>query len=92
MKKINYIFLLCAWWLVTNVSCLDDLNTTPLEGGSVTTPEVAWKNAETYKQFVAKIYACFAMSGNNGPNGLDDLVASDQGEATFCARTGICRN
>jgi hypothetical protein len=64
-------------------SCLDDLNTSPLEGGLATTPDVAWENSETYEKFAAKIYACFAMSGNNGPNGLDDLSAEDQGEATF---------
>jgi hypothetical protein len=83
MKRINYIVLLLACCLLTSTSCLDDLNTTPLEGGLLTTPEAAWKKAETYEQFVAKIYACFAMSGNNGPNGLDDIVANDQGEATF---------
>ena len=82
MKKINFIFILCSSLLLSLSSCLNDLNTVP-EGGSLTTPEVAWQNPETYELFLAKLYACFALSGNNGPNGLDDIAGTDQGEATF---------
>jgi hypothetical protein len=84
MKKIKLICLFFSLLLAgVFTSCLDDLNTTPLEGGSVLTPDAAWQDINTYNQFTAKIYACFALSGNIGPNGLDDITGNDQGEATF---------
>ena len=64
------------------VSCVRDLNTQPLTD-NILTPEVAWKDPASYSQFLAKIYASFSLSGNEGPAGLPDLNAGDQGEATF---------
>jgi hypothetical protein len=43
-------------------------------------PEKAWQNPDSYSQFAAKIYAGFALSGNEGPAGMPDLSASDQGK------------
>ena len=82
MRNFSIISIICSLMLSTFSSCLGDLDTVP-EGGSVTTPEVAWANPATYELFLAKLYACFALSGNNGPNGLDDIAGSDQGETTF---------
>jgi len=83
MKKINFIFILSSLLLLSFSSCMNDLNQVPPGTGSVTTPEMAWQNSDTYEQFLAKLYACFALSGNNGPNGLDDINGNDQGETTF---------
>ena len=63
-------------------ACVNDLDTIP-PGGKETTAEQAWDDPETYNKFVAKIYGSFALSGNQGPNGYDDIVSGDQGEATF---------
>lgn len=63
-------------------SCLDDLNTEPLTDEKLL-PEKAWEDPAAYEQFLAKIYAGLALSGNEGPFGLPDLTADDQGEATF---------
>lgn len=82
MKKIYYLILLSCALLFTFSSCLGDLDTEPLSEKELTT-EKAWKEPATYEEFVAKIYAGFALSGNQGPNGSDDLTANDQGEATF---------
>ncbi|MCU4163988.1 RagB/SusD family nutrient uptake outer membrane protein [Carboxylicivirga caseinilyticus] len=83
MKIYNKITILFAIALTLNlVSCTDDLNTVP-PGGKETTAEEAWNDESTYNKFVAKIYASFALSGNQGPNGYDDIVGADQGEATF---------
>lgn len=72
----------CLLLALTFSSCLDDLDTTP-PGGRETTAGEAWNDPSTYNKFVAKIYAGFALSGNQGPNGYDDIVSGDQGEATF---------
>ena len=83
MKTIHKIQILttCLLWVALS-SCLKDLDTEP-KSESILLPEAAWKKAETYNQFVAKIYASFALSGNEGPAGMHDIVGADQGEATF---------
>ncbi|MCU4155649.1 RagB/SusD family nutrient uptake outer membrane protein [Carboxylicivirga sp. A043] len=63
-------------------ACTNDLDTTP-PGGKETTADEAWEDESTYNKFVAKIYGSFALSGNQGPNGYDDIAGADQGEATF---------
>lgn len=83
MKKITFIFslILPVLVLVFN-ACTKDLETKPLTDQTVTS-EKAWADESIYKDFLAKLYAGIAISGNAGPNGSDDLVAGDQGEATF---------
>lgn len=82
MKK-TYIYLLISIGLMSIFSgCLNDLNTEPLTDEKLL-PETAWKDSSAYEQFLAKIYAGLALSGNEGPFGLPDITASDQGEATF---------
>jgi len=83
MKKIYFIFILCSLLPLSFSSCLNDLNTAPEGSGSLTTSDAVWNTSEAYEQYLAKLYACFALSGNNGPNGLDDISGSDQGETTF---------
>ena len=78
--KILTIIILSA----TFTSCLNDLNTEPLEGGSVLTAEKAWQNPETYRQMLAKIYAGFSLTGNVGPASMPDIVGiGDEGETSF---------
>lgn len=83
MKKINIKSIFFALALIIGFSsCLNDLNTEP-PGGKEKTADEAWNDINTYNKYVAKVYACFALSGNQGPNGYDDIVGADQGEATF---------
>ncbi len=63
-------------------SCLGDLDTEPLTDNTLL-PEKAWEDPAAYEQFLAKIYAGMTLSGNEGPSGLPDMNADDQGEATF---------
>jgi hypothetical protein len=82
IRKISRILSLCFLSVVLLPSCLDDLDTLPLTD-NILIPEKAWQDEATYEQALAKVYAGFALSGNAGPNGKDDLSAPDQGEATF---------
>jgi hypothetical protein len=83
MKRINDILIFAGCLaLIAFTSCIKDLDTKP-KSESILLPEEAWGKAETYNQFVAKIYATFALSGNEGPAGMQDIVGADQGEATF---------
>lgn len=62
--------------------CIDDLDTLPLST-NILVSEKAWQQESTYTQFLAKIYAGFSISGNNGPSGNCDIVGNDEGETTF---------
>ncbi|SHE30966.1 RagB/SusD family nutrient uptake outer membrane protein [Dysgonomonas macrotermitis] len=82
MKKIYSYLLIFACISVGFSSCINDLDTEPLTDSTLT-PEKAWEDPDSYEQFLAKIYAGLTLSGNEGPSGLPDMNADDQGEATF---------
>ncbi len=82
MRKIYNILLVLLCASLGFSSCLDDLNTEPLTDDMLL-PEKAWEDPASYEQFLSKIYAGLALSGNEGPFGLPDMTADDQGEATF---------
>lgn len=86
-NKKSFFILPCIL-LLAFTSCIKDLDTAPLTDNEITT-DAAWKQERTYEAFLSKIYAGFALSGNEGPSGLPDISASDQGEATFL-RTYWC--
>lgn len=81
MKRILFYITVVGLSLSFN-SCVRDLDTEPLTD-NILTPESAWSNEDSYSQFVAKIYAGFSLSGNEGPAGMPDINTGDQGEATF---------
>ncbi|KMQ68818.1 hypothetical protein ACM39_05895 [Chryseobacterium sp. FH2] len=80
--KITHIYILALMIFSMLISCVKDLDTEPLTD-NILTPEKAWQDPQSYSQFLAKIYAGFALSGNEGPAGAPDMNAPDQGEATF---------
>ena len=82
MKKTYILFLLSLGLSTALPSCLSDLDTEPLTE-SLLLPDQAWKDPVSYEEFLAKIYAGLALSGNSGSFGEPDITADDQGEATF---------
>ena len=82
MKQLYNLLLLSAFLSIIFSSCLGDLDTVPLTDDKLL-PEKAWEDPDAYEQFLAKIYAGLTLSGNEGPFGLPDISANDQGEATF---------
>ncbi len=82
MKFLYKSLIILGCVSMTLTSCVNDLNTEPLSENTLT-PEKAWENPNSYAQFLAKIYAGFSLSGNEGPAGMPDMNAPDQGEATF---------
>lgn len=82
MRKLYRLLLALSCVTLALSSCLNDLDTEPLTDEKLL-PEKAWEDPLSYEQFLSKIYAGLALSGNEGPFGLPDLTAADQGEATF---------
>jgi hypothetical protein len=82
-KKINKILIAFAClgaFLIT--SCLGDLDPESL-GSRVTTAADAYKTPEDFKKGLAKLYATFALSGQQGPAGNADIAGIDEGFGNY---------
>lgn len=80
MKTNRYIKIISAFIavIVTFTSCINDLNTIPLDKDVVTAEDV-YSNPANYINVLAKLYAGLAVSGQQGPDGSNDLSGLDEG-------------
>ncbi len=80
MKTKRYIQFLSALVavLIAFTSCINDLNTVPLDKDVVTAEDV-YSNPNNYINVLAKLYAGLAVSGQQGPAGSNDLSGLDEG-------------
>lgn len=76
MKKTVYIITVFASAMMLT-SCLDDLNTLPLNENDFTS-EKAYGTPESYIQGLAKIYGGFCLVGQSGP-GEAEIAVADAG-------------
>ncbi len=77
MKNIIKISALAAI-LFAAIGCYKDLNTVPLDP-DVTTAATVYDDPSAYKRVLAKLYAGFAVSGQEGPSGKPDISGIDEG-------------
>jgi hypothetical protein len=63
-------------------SCVNDLNVTPKDPNIVTSLTV-YNSPAAYKQGLAKLYATFAVSGQQGPAGQADIAGIDEGFSNY---------
>ncbi|MBB6371235.1 RagB/SusD family nutrient uptake outer membrane protein [Chryseobacterium shigense] len=80
MKRL-YIFPLLLW-IFTITSCVNDLDTAPIDPNIVTTEQV-YSNPDNYKGVLAKCYASLCLSGQEGPTGDPDMSNFDEGYSSF---------
>lgn len=78
--KIKSIAVLFAALMVT--SCVKDLNLTPKDPNIVTSLTV-YNTPSAYKEGLAKLYATFALSGQQGPSGQADIAGIDEGFSNY---------
>ncbi|MEA1887035.1 MAG: RagB/SusD family nutrient uptake outer membrane protein [Bacteroidota bacterium] len=64
--------------IMSLTSCINDLDTVPLDDDVVTSATV-YQDAANYKLVLAKVYAGLAVSGQQGPHGMNDLSGLDEG-------------
>lgn len=74
IKICSLLFL----FLLGSTGCFKDLDTTPLDPDILTAASV-FKDPQAYKQVLAKLYAGFAVSGQQGPAGQADISGIDEG-------------
>lgn len=76
--KSIFLVLFCLGFLW---SCESKLDLQPED--SRQTAEAAFQDPAAYKQFLAKLYAGFAVSGQDGPAGDPDLEGLDEGFSQY---------
>lgn len=85
MKTYKYLILI--WTLGMSIilfSCINDLDTIPLDKKELVSEVVYGSDIEAYQQSLAKIYAGLAISGNSGGDGDPDVDGVDGGsQASF---------
>ena len=75
---------------VLMASCLGDLDPKPL-GDKVKTADQVYKTTEDYKSGLAKLYATFALSGQQGPAGNADIEGIDEGFGNYLRQYWNCQ-
>ncbi|MBX2962906.1 MAG: RagB/SusD family nutrient uptake outer membrane protein [Cyclobacteriaceae bacterium] len=80
MNRIFQISLLSL--LLVMVSCIGDLDVTPIDPNLVTSKTV-YDSPAAFKQGLAKLYALFILTGQQGPAGQPDVAGVDEGFSCF---------
>jgi hypothetical protein len=78
--KILFTSLIAVVFAVS--SCVNDLNTIPIDPLVVTSATV-YADANAYKEVLAKCYAGLAVSGQTGPHGNPDISGIDEGFSQY---------
>jgi hypothetical protein len=82
MKKYLKITLAALALVVLSTSCLKDLDVEPLDKNQPTASNV-FNSPEAYVQALAKLYASYAVSGQQGPAGKPDISGIDEGFSNY---------
>ena len=77
IKSLAVIFVTLMF-----TSCVNDLNVTPKDPNIVTSLTV-YSTPGAYKGGLAKLYATFAVSGQQGPAGQADIAGIDEGFSNY---------
>ncbi len=64
------------------MSCVGDLNVKPIDP-YLTTAANVYTTPESYLAGLAKLYAAFALTGQQGPAGAGDVAGVDEGFSCF---------
>lgn len=80
--KIIPIALVAILVSIVTTSCVDNLNTSPLDD-DVVTSEAVYQTPQDYRQVLAKLYAGFAATGQQGPAGDPDIQGIDEGFSSY---------
>ncbi len=80
--KTNLLSIASLLTVIVFTSCTNELNTTPSNGSSQDA-EILFNNPASYKQFLAKLYAGLATTGQQGPAGSPDISGIDEGFSQY---------
>lgn len=89
MKRIYKMLFVASLAIVFN-GCVGDLDVEPIDPNLVTSSNV-YETVEDYKEGLAKLYATFALSGQQGPSGLPDIEGIDEGFSNYLRQYWNCQ-
>lgn len=89
MKRI-YQILFFSMLLLAFTGCVGDLDVDPIDPNLVTSANV-YETVDDYKEGLAKLYATFALSGQQGPSGLPDISGIDEGFSNYLRQYWNCQ-
>ena len=82
-KKYKFIALIIVGlMMIWTSSCTDDLTTTPIDDSVVTSADV-YDTPDDFRQVLAKLYAGYAVTGQEGPAGQADIQGIDEGFSSY---------
>jgi len=90
MKSTKYISTIALAFGFLMVSCLGDLDPQAL-GPKVTTAATVYKTKDDYKRGLAKLYASFTVSGQQGPAGMPDIEGINEGFGVYLRMYWNCQ-
>lgn len=79
-NRIKLLAVIIAALMFT--SCVKDLDVTPKDPNIITSLTV-YDSPAAYKEGLAKLYATFAVSGQQGPSGQADIAGIDEGFGNY---------
>ncbi len=83
MNKIKFTSIVWTGLVaVLMTSCFGELDPKPL-GSNVMNSANVYSTTESYKEGLAKLYATFAVSGQQGPSGQPDIAGIDEGFGNY---------
>jgi starch-binding outer membrane protein, SusD/RagB family len=80
LNKVSIIT--AATTMLLMMSCLGDLDVKPIDPNLATADKV-YTDTQSYKAGLAKLYAAFALTGQQGPAGQGDVAGVDEGFSDF---------
>jgi hypothetical protein len=82
MKNNNIKSLAVIFVALMFSSCVNDLDITPKDPNIITSLTV-YSTPQSYKEGLAKLYATFSLSGQQGPSGQPDIAGIDEGFSNY---------
>jgi starch-binding outer membrane protein, SusD/RagB family len=90
MKSYRFKISVAFIFSILMTSCLSDLDPESL-GPNVKTSKDVYDSPLAYKQGLAKLYATFALSGQQGPAGQPDISGIDEGFGNYLRQYWNCQ-
>lgn len=81
--KNNIFTWSLAIFVLIFTSCLSDLDQTDPQNTNVLSADKVFENPEAYEQYLAKLYAGLATTGQSGPAGQGDISGIDEGFSQY---------
>lgn len=81
-KYFKFLSIAALSIMLAFTSCVNDLDTIPLDKDVVTSATV-YDDPAAYQQILAKCYAGLSLTGQEGPSGAGDLGGLDEGFSSY---------